>query len=38
MGEVAYFFGFPPSELKALTLQELEFWYQKALEKSKVDF
>jgi hypothetical protein len=31
MGDVAYCFGFPPSELWALPVDELLFWHGQAL-------
>ena len=35
MGDIAFVFHFPPSQLKELDTQELIFWHKEAIEKAK---
>lgn len=36
MGDIAFIFHFPPSELKNMTIEELIFWQKEAIEKTKM--
>jgi len=36
MGDIAFIFKFPPSEIKELTIEEILYWHNQAIEKSKL--